>query len=89
MTALEGNPLPADISVNSVTGDWLTLAGGSAGTRIRDAGSNDLITVTTSEAFFGIRARVDHRLTIDTPSGADEGLYTAAVRARGGDHCSR
>ena len=87
VTALEASPLPADISVNSVsaTGDWLSLAGGTAGTRIRDGSNTDLITVTTSEAFFGVRSRVDHRLTIDTPSGPDEGLYTAAVRARTGD----
>ena len=87
VTALEASPLPADISVNSVsaTGDWLSLVGGTAGTRIRDSSNNDLITVTTSEAFFGVRSRVDYRLTIDTPSGPDEGLYTAAVRARTGD----
>ena len=41
--------------------------------------------MTTAEAFFGVRSRVDWRLTIDTPSGADEGLYAAAVRARTGD----
>ena len=35
VTTLEGSPLAADISVNSVaTGDWLTLVGGSSGTRI-------------------------------------------------------
>ncbi|CAE7317175.1 unnamed protein product [Symbiodinium microadriaticum] len=81
------SPLPADISVNSVsaTGDWLSLLGGTAGTRIRDGSNNDLITVTGSEAFFGVRSRVDYRLTIDTPSGPDEGLYTAAVRARTAD----
>ena len=79
VTALEGNPLPADISVNSVsaTGDWLSLVGGTAGARIEDDANN--------EAFFGVRSRVDWRLTIDTPSGADEGLYAAAVRARTGD----
>ncbi|CAE7476412.1 unnamed protein product, partial [Symbiodinium necroappetens] len=83
VAALEASPLPADISANSVsaTGDWLSLVGGTAGTRIQDNANNDLITVTTTEAFFGIRSRVDHRLTIDTPSGPDEGLYTAAVRA--------
>ena len=41
--------------------------------------------MTTAEAFFGVRSRVDWRLTIHTPSGSDEGLYTAAVRARVGD----
>ncbi|CAE7339270.1 unnamed protein product, partial [Symbiodinium necroappetens] len=59
VTALEASPLPADISVNSVsaTGDWLSLVGGAAGTRIRDSSNNDLITVTSSEAFFGVRSR--------------------------------
>ena len=87
VTALEGNPLPADISVNSVsaTGDWLTLIGGGSGTRIEDNANNALFSMTTAEAFFGVRSRVDWRLTIDTPSGPDEGLYTAAVRARIGD----
>ena len=87
VTALEGNPLPADISVNSVsaTGDWLTLIGGGSGTRIEDNANNTLFSMTTAEAFFGVRSRVDWRLTIDTPSGPDEGLYTAAVRARIGD----
>ena len=87
VTALEGNPLPADISVNSVsaTGDWLTLIGGSSGTRIEDDANNALFSMTSAEAFFGVRSRVDWRLTIDTPSGPDEGLYTAAVRARTGD----
>ena len=42
-------------------------------------------SITTAEAFFGVRSRVDWRLTIDTPSGSDEGLYTAAVRVRVGD----
>ena len=84
VTTLEGSPLPADISVNSVsaTGDWLTLVGGSSGTRIQDNENNTLFSMTTAEAFFGVRTRVDWRLTIDTPSGSDEGLYTAAVRAR-------
>ena len=87
VTALEGNPLPADVSVNSVsaTGDWLTLIGGSSGTRIEDNANNALFSMTTAEAFFGVRSRVDWRLTIDTPSGPDEGLYAAAVRARIGD----
>ncbi|CAE7780885.1 unnamed protein product, partial [Symbiodinium necroappetens] len=87
VAALEASPLPADISVNSVsaTGDWLSLVGGTAGTRIRDSSNADLISVTSSEAFFGVRSRVDYRLTIDTPGGPDEGLYTAAVRARSGD----
>ena len=86
VTTLEESPLPADISVNSVsaTGDWLTLVGGSSGTRIQD-NDNTLFSMTTAEAFFGVRTRVDWRLTIDTPSGSDEGLYTAAVRARVGD----
>ena len=81
------DPLPADISVNSVsaTGDWLTLVGGSSGTRIQDHANNTLFSMTTAEAFFGVRSRVNWRLTIDTPSGSDEGLYTAAVRARVGD----
>ena len=87
VTTLEGSPLPADISVNSVstTGDWLTLVGGSRGTRIQDHANNTLFSMTTAEAFFGVRSRVDWRLTIDTPSGSDEGLCTAAVRARVGD----
>ncbi|CAE7731333.1 unnamed protein product [Symbiodinium microadriaticum] len=47
-------PSPADISVNSVSaaGDWLSLVGGTAGTRIMDSSNNNLITVTTSEAVF-------------------------------------
>ena len=87
ITALEASLLPADISVNSIsaTGDWLTLVGGSSGTRIHDDANNALFSMTTAEAFFGVRSRVDWRLTIDTPSGSDEGLYTAAVRARIGD----
>ena len=87
VTTLEGSQLPADISVNSVsaTGDWLTLVGGSSGTRIQDNENNTLFSMTTAEAFFGVRSRVDWRLTIHTPSGSDEGLYTAAVRARVGD----
>ena len=86
VTTLEGSPLPADISVNSVsaTGDWLTLVEGS-GTRIQDHANNTLFSMTTAEAFFGVRSRVDWRLTIDTPSASDEGLYTAAVRARVGN----
>ena len=47
--------------------------------------NNTLFSMTTAEAFFGVRSRVDWRLTIDTPSGSDEGLYTEAVRARVGD----
>ena len=50
----------------------LTLVEGSSGTRIQD-------NETTAEAFFGVRSRVDWRLTIDTASGSDKGLYTAAV----------
>ena len=69
----------------SAAGDWLTLVGGSSGTRIHDDANNALFSMTTAEAFFGVRSRVDWRLTIDTPSGSDEGLYTAAVRARVGD----
>ncbi|CAE7471106.1 unnamed protein product, partial [Symbiodinium pilosum] len=53
--------------------------------RIHDDANNALFSMTTAEAFFGVRSRVDWRLTIDTPSGSDEGLYTAAVRARVGD----
>ena len=76
VTALEASPLPPDISVNSIsaTGDWLSLVGGTAGTRIRDSSNADLITVTSSEAFFGVRSRVDYRLTIDTSSEPDEEL---------------
>ena len=87
VTTLEGSPLLANISVNSVsaTGDWLTLVGGSSGTRIQDNENKTLFSMTTAEAFFGVRSRMDWRLTIDTPSGSDEGLYTAAVRARVGD----
>ena len=41
-----------DISVNSVsaTGDWLTLVGGSSGTRIQDNENNTLFSMTTAEA---------------------------------------
>ena len=53
--------------------------------QIHDDANNTLFSMTTAEAFFGVRSRVDWRLTIDTPSGSDEGLYTAAVRARIGD----
>ncbi|CAE7462301.1 unnamed protein product, partial [Symbiodinium microadriaticum] len=77
VTALEASPLPPDISVNSIsaTGDWLSLVGGTAGTRIRDSSNADLITVTSSEAFFGVRSRVDYRLTIDTSSEPDEAVF--------------
>ena len=56
VTTLEGSPLPADISVNSIsaTGDWLTLVGGSSGTRIQDHANNTLFSMTTAEAFFGV-----------------------------------
>ena len=50
VTTLEGSQLPADISVNSVsaTGDWLTLVGGSSGTRIQDNENNTLFSMTTA-----------------------------------------
>ncbi|CAE7821031.1 unnamed protein product, partial [Symbiodinium necroappetens] len=91
VTALEGSTsLTASSFVSTpevrAPADWLSLRSGTAGTRIRDStGTTDWMTVTSSEAFFGVRARVDHRITIDTPSGPDEGLHTAAVRARTGD----
>ena len=59
---------------------------GTAGIHIEDSAEANWATLTSSlAAFFATPVRADFSLTIDTPSGPDLGLYTAAVRARTGN----